>query len=79
MPRYFFHIRDGWEVIPDEEGMDFPHLNLAEVEGYASANDLASAALVEGRGTAAYAVEIADGVGTVLSRIKIAPVHRFAS
>jgi hypothetical protein len=79
MPRYFFHIRDGWEVIPDEEGMDLSNLRSAEVEGYASADDLASAALAAGRGTSAYAVEIADGAGTVLSRIEIEPVRRFAS
>jgi hypothetical protein len=79
MPKYFFHIRDGWEITPDEEGMDFPNLELAEVEGYASAQDLASAALFEGRGTAAYAVEVADEVGTVLSRIRVELIHRFAS
>jgi hypothetical protein len=78
MPRYFFHIRDGWEVIPDEEGMEFPNLNLAEVEGYASTRDLAAAAEFEGRSFAAYAIEVADEVGTVLSRIKVQPVHRVA-
>jgi hypothetical protein len=79
MPRYFFQIRDGWEVLPDEEGMEFPNLNLAEVEGHASARDLAAAALFEGRSTAAYAVEIVDEAGTILSRIKIESGRRFAS
>jgi hypothetical protein len=78
MPRYFFHIRDGWDVISDDEGMEFPNLNLAEVEGYASARDLAAAARFECRNTAAYAVEIADGAGTILSRVKIEPIHKFA-
>jgi hypothetical protein len=78
MPKYFFQIRDGWDVIPDEEGMEFSNLKLAEVEGYASAHDLAAAAQFEGRSFAAYAVEIADEAGTVLSRIRIEPTQRFA-
>jgi hypothetical protein len=79
MPRYFFHIRDGWDVIPDCEGMEFPSFTLAEVEGYASARDLAAAALDEGRTTAAYAIEVADESGTVLRRIKIEMIYRAAS
>lgn len=79
MPRYFFHIRDGWEVIPNEEGMEFPDRCLAEVEGYDSARDLAVAAEAEGRSVAAYAVEITDDVGSVLHRIKVTPIYRAAS
>jgi hypothetical protein len=78
MPKYFFHIRDGWDVIPDEEGMEFSNLNLAEVEGYASARDLAAAAMDDGHNCAAYAVEVADGDGNVMSRIKIEPIYRVA-
>jgi len=75
MPRYFFHIRNGWDRVPDEEGMEFPTLNLAEVEGYASAHDLAAAALAEGRRITACAIEIADEGGTVLSRIRAEALH----
>ena len=32
MPRYYFDIRDGDELIPDEEGMDLPDLKAAEIE-----------------------------------------------
>jgi hypothetical protein len=79
MPRYFFHIRDGWEVIPDEEGIEFPDRCLAEVEGYDSARDLAVAADSEGRSIAACAVEITDEAGTILRRIRVEPVYRAAS
>ncbi len=78
MPRYFFHIRDGWETIPDEEGMEFPTQNLAEVEGFASARDLAAAAQSNGHNLAAYAVEVADEAGTVLRRIKVESIYRRA-
>jgi hypothetical protein len=79
MPRYLFHIHDGWEVVPDEEGLEFPDQCLAEVEGYDSARDLALAAESEGRSVAAYAVEIRDEAGLVLRRIKVAPIYRTAS
>ena len=51
--------------------MEFPNLDLAEVEGYASARDLAAAAQINGHNLAAYAVEVADEGGTVLSRIRL--------
>jgi hypothetical protein len=75
MPRYFFHIRDGWDRVPDEEGMEFLTLNLAEVEGHASAHDLAASALSEGRSIAAGAIEITDEDGCVLSRIKVEALY----
>jgi len=78
MPRYFFHVRHGWDAIPDEEGMEFPDLNRAEVEGYASARDLAAADPCAVHSLAAYAIEVADEDGTVLSRIKIEPLYRVA-
>lgn len=78
MPRYFFHIRHGWDLILDDEGMEFPDLNRAEVEGYASARDLAAADPCAVHGMAAYAVEVADEDGTVLSRIKVEPLYRVA-
>jgi hypothetical protein len=59
----------------DEEGMEFVTLNLAEVEGRASAHDLAVAALSEERALAAGAIEITDEDGCVLSRIKVGALH----
>jgi hypothetical protein len=29
MPRYFFHVRDGETVIPDDRGVDLPNLDDA--------------------------------------------------
>jgi hypothetical protein len=78
MPRYFFHIRDGWEVVPDEEGIEFSDRCLAEVEGYDSARDLAFAAETEGRSLAAYSVEVTNEAGTVIRRIKVEPIYRVA-
>ena len=40
MPRYFFDIRDGEELIPDEEGMDLPDLEAAFREAVRSLADI---------------------------------------
>lgn len=78
MPIYFFHIRHGWDVVPDEEGMEFPDLMSAEVEGHASARDLAVADPCEVHNLTGYAIEVADEEGTVLRRIKVEPLYRVA-
>jgi hypothetical protein len=78
MTRYFFHIRDGWEVIPDEEGMEFSTPDLAEAEAYASARDLSISGNPCGSRFAAYAIELVDEAGNVLRRIKIQPDYRAA-
>jgi hypothetical protein len=36
MPRYYFDIRDGEDLYPDEEGLDLPDLRSAEVEAATS-------------------------------------------
>ena len=63
MPKYFFDIRDGWNVLPDEKGIVFPDMCFAELEGHDSPEDLSIAADAEGRSVAAYPVEVADDAG----------------
>lgn len=70
-PRYFFHIRDELDLIPDDEGIDFPNLEMAEAEGYARARDLATGALLSPYCFAADTVEIKDELGVLWRRIKI--------
>ncbi|MBS0280752.1 MAG: hypothetical protein JSR25_06305 [Proteobacteria bacterium] len=49
MPRYFFHIWDGVELIPDEEGMLLPDTNAALVEAKLSARDFAAECIRTGK------------------------------
>lgn len=78
MPTYFFHIRDSWGLIPDEEGMDFSNLYQAEAEGYASARDLAAADPSAIHDFVGCAIEVTDEDGAILSRIKVEPLCRVA-
>jgi hypothetical protein len=45
MSRYFFHIRDGLILVPDEEGMECRDMRAVEDEARASARDLGEEAL----------------------------------
>ncbi len=40
MPRYFFNIRDGYDVDEDEEGIEFPDLEAARAEALATVEEL---------------------------------------
>jgi hypothetical protein len=45
MSRYYFHIRDGVTLVPDEEGIECRNMVAVLNEAHASALDLAQAAL----------------------------------
>jgi hypothetical protein len=65
MPRYFFDIRDGEELIADEEGMDLPDLEAAFRE---AARSLAEISPMGKRNVASGQVGIVvrDASGTVM-------------
>jgi hypothetical protein len=64
MPRYFFDIREGDEVIPDEEGMDLPDLEAAFREAAYSLAEMSSKeSRVVGSGMA---IVVRDASGTVV-------------
>ena len=76
--RYYFHIREGWNVIPDEEGMELPSFDAARSEAYASADDIARAAIQDGTSVSATAIQIADDAGNILGRVKVPVLRRLA-
>ncbi|QFU16521.1 DUF6894 family protein [Microvirga thermotolerans] len=59
MPRFYFNIRDGYELDEDEEGIELPDLEAARAEALATVEELrgqlADAANIE--------LEIADESG----------------
>jgi hypothetical protein len=40
MPRYFFNIREGFDVDEDEEGVELPDLEAARTEAFATVEEL---------------------------------------
>ena len=71
MPRYYFHIRDGKDLIRDEEGTELPDPEAAHAEALASARDLAMDEIraqhrVDGR-----RIEIASEFGDVIETLPV--------
>jgi len=72
MPQYFFHIRDGENLIRDDEGLSLSDLSAAKAEGLMSAADIARQPTYVSDGSS---IEVSDQAGTILDRIFIKPYH----
>lgn len=69
MPRFFFHLFDGSEVVSDPEGMELAGLCEAKTEARADCRGFAVEELRSGRPFPIWsAVEICDGDGRVVHR-----------
>jgi hypothetical protein len=70
LPRYFFHIRDGSSIIPDDEGMELSGMRAAHAEALQSADDLVRAGICAGAGQPR-AIEIVDESGKLWDAVAI--------
>jgi hypothetical protein len=74
MPRYYFHIREGQDLVRDEEGTEASDLEAAKSEARDSARDLAIDGIRNKRPLEGRLVEVADGEGKTLAVIAIRDV-----
>jgi hypothetical protein len=65
MKRYFFDIRDGDNIAPDEEGIEFPHVEAAQEEAAHSLADLVRDK-IRGTPMCRMAIEVRDHDGPVV-------------
>lgn len=65
MTRYFFDIRDGDSIAPDEEGLEFPHVEAAQEEAAHSLADLVRDKIRD-QPYCHMAMEVRDEAGPVL-------------
>ena len=72
--RYFFHIHDAQGVVPDEEGSELPNIAAAVHEARLSARDFVIENLKSGKALPNRWIEIVDGDGKVLDRMRIRDV-----
>jgi Domain of unknown function (DUF6894) len=68
MRRFYFHLRAGDELVPDEEGIDLPDLSAARREAIEAARELLAEAIKDGR------AEVADGEGREIDTVPLAAV-----
>jgi hypothetical protein len=74
MPRFFFHIKDGSDLIRDEEGVDLPSAAHARTEALVCAREMWADAIKAGRDVEADAFVIADQDGEQLTFVPFAEV-----
>jgi hypothetical protein len=67
MPRFFLHIKDGSDLIRDEEGIDVPSADDARAKALRSARELWAGAIKAGKDVGADAFVIADQDGKQLT------------
>ena len=70
MPRYFFHIRTGEDLILDDEGEEFEDLTGAQAEALHTCREMAIEEIRRGGPVAFCKVEIWDESGKVLDVIQ---------
>ena len=72
MARYYFHIKDGADLIRDPEGTELSTADEARSQALKSARELWSDAIKSGRNLGADAVVIADEGGQTLTFVPMA-------
>ena len=74
MRRFYFHLRAGDELVPDEEGIDLPDLSAARREAIAAARELLAEAIKDGKPNVPEAFVIADEEGREIDTVLLAAV-----
>jgi hypothetical protein len=66
MGRFYFHVKEGNELIADEDGTDLPDLAAATREALQAARELLAEAIKLGKPTSPEAIVVADAGGRTL-------------
>ena len=66
MGRFYFHLKDGDELIHDDEGIELPNVEAATREALLSARELLANAIKDGNPKVPEAFVIADEAGRIL-------------
>lgn len=69
MSRFFFHIRDGLRLVPDEEGTECGDMKAVQDEAQASVRDLARAAVRSCALVAPASIEVEDDCGNAIPQV----------
>lgn len=66
MTKYFFHKRDGSELVEDEEGTDLPNLEAARNEAILAAREMMAEMVLEGKVVDGQQFEINSEEGSIV-------------
>jgi hypothetical protein len=74
MGRFYFHLRAGDELTPDDEGIDLPDFSAAHREAILTAREVLAEAIKSGQREFPEALVIADEAGRELGIVSLATV-----
>jgi hypothetical protein len=74
MGHFYFHLRSGGQLIPDDQGQDLPDVSTAWREAMLSARDILAAAVRANQAEVLDAIVIADEAGRALDAVPLAEV-----
>ncbi|MFZ0850023.1 MAG: hypothetical protein WAO08_12560 [Hyphomicrobiaceae bacterium] len=69
MPRYFFHVDDGQDVMHDDEGIDLPDLDAVREEATESAREIMSQSVLAGGPPNGKKFVVTDEAGIVVLEV----------
>lgn len=76
MPKYYFHIRSGFELIEDPEGIELPSVLIAKREAEDAAREILSEKVKTGDVVDGQEFEIHDAWGNRLLKVPFKSVLR---
>jgi plasmid stability protein len=74
MRKFYFHLRAGDKLTPDEEGVELPDVSAAHCEAIEAARELLAEAIRDGKPEVPEAFVIADESGRELDTVMFATV-----
>ena len=74
MARFYFHLKDGEELLTDDDGVDLPDVSHAKHEAIQSARELLAEAIKTGRPEVPEAFVISDEAGRTLFELPMVEV-----
>lgn len=74
MPRFYFHLTDGKQVLSNHKGIDLPGVAAARLDAVALAHDLKNGAALPGWDWTGWFVAILDQHGRKLDEVPIADI-----
>jgi hypothetical protein len=69
--RYYFHLVDGYDVIPDEVGIELANLAQARVEALKAIHEFWQECPPTAAATEDWRIEVTDALGAVAFRIEL--------
>src|SRR4051794_14949803 len=74
MPLFFFHLREGAELVEDLEGHELPDFDTARSEAISSAREIVAERILTGKAIDEDEIQLCDESGVVLERVPFVSV-----